>query len=164
MHPEDTEARDNFLFTLEWLLAVAKRHTDCLRFGLAHIDYESSRILGETYGAQDASKRLDEVAHSLRKAFRKTDLVARDGVDFWILVPYTPPEEKFVDKIKYIIDTVSQCGLQIVARDISFFLLPTEVDGLEADCSSLAFLSHLKKNRITLAHHEISLPASDFSI
>ncbi len=164
MHPEDTEARDKFLFTLGWLLAVTKRHTDCVRFGLAHIDYESSRILGEAYGAQDASERLDEVAHSLRQAFRKTDLVARDGVDFWILVPYTPPEEEFIDKIQYIIETVSQCGLQIVARDISFFLLPADVEGLEADCSSLAFLTHLKKNRIAFARHEISLPASDFSI
>lgn len=164
MHPEDTEARDKFLFTLEWLLAVTKRHSDCVRFGLAHIDYESSRILGETYGAQDASKRLDEVAHSLRNAFRKTDLVARDGVDFWILVPYTPPEEKFVDKIRYVIETVSQCGLQIVARDISFFLLPADVDGLKADCSSLTFLAHLKKNHIALACHEILLPAANFTI
>lgn len=164
MHPEDTEARDKFLFTLEWLLAVTKRHTDCVRFGLAHIDYDSSRILGETYGAQDASKRLDEVAHSLRKAFRKTDLVARDGVYFWILVPFTSPEEKFVDKIKYIVETASQCGLQIVSRDIYFYLLPHDADGLDADCSSMAFLNHLKKNRTALAHREILLPASDSSI
>ncbi len=164
MHPEDTEARDKFLFTLEWLLAVTRRHSDCVQFGLAHIDYESARVLGETYGAQDASKRLDEVAHSLRKAFRKTDMVARDGVDLWILVPFTPPEEKFIDKIRYIIDTVSQCGLQIVARDISFFLLPAGLDGLDAEHSSLAFLTHLKNNRFDLACREILLPATDSTL
>lgn len=164
MHPEDTEARDKFLFTLKWLLAVVKRHSGSVQFGLAHIDYESSRILGETYGAQSASQRLDEVAHSLRKAFRKTDLVARDGVDFWILVPYTPTEELFVDKIRYIIDTVSQCGLQIVPRDISFFSLPHDGEGLDADYSSLEILSYLKKNRSALANREILLPASDSSI
>ncbi|MDO8206192.1 MAG: diguanylate cyclase [Gallionella sp.] len=164
MHPEDTEARDKFLFTLKWLLAVIKRHSGSVQFGLAHIDYKSSRILGETYGAQNASQRLDEVAHSLRKAFRNTDLVARDGVDFWILVPFTPTEEKFVDKIRYIIDTVSQCGLQIVTRDISFFSLPLDGEGLNEDYSSLEILSYLKKNRISLAHSEISLPASDYSI
>lgn len=161
MFNDDIEAREKFLFTLNWLLAVTKRHSPNLQFCLAHINFENPRILGETYGAQKASQKLDEVSHLLRKAFRKTDLVARDGGDYWILVPYTPPEEKLVDKIKYIIEIASQGGLQIVERDISIFPLSQHAVEHCEDCSALEFLSYLKKNHISLASHEISLPHSE---
>lgn len=160
MSHEDLEARDKFLFTLEWLLEVTKRHSGGLQFGLAHVNYESPKVLGETYGAQKASQKLDEVSHSLRSAFRKTDLVARDGADFWILVPFTPAEEKLLDKIKYIINTASQSGLQIVERDISIFLLPNDAAKLGENSKALEFLAYLKKNHIALASNELSLPAS----
>lgn len=159
MSHEDMEARDKFLFTLEWLLAVTKRHSSGLQFGIAHIDYNNPRILGETYGAKQAAQKLDEVSHFLRSSFRKSDLVARDGADFWILVPFAPAEERLVDKIKYIIDTASQGGLHIVKRDISIFLLPNDAADLDANSSALEFLSYLKKNRLTLSSHEVSLPA-----
>lgn len=159
MSCEDLDAREKFLFTLEWLLAVTKRHAGGLQFGLAHINYETPKILGETYGAQKAAQKLDEVSRSLRKAFRKTDLVARDGTDFWILVPFTPAEEKLVDKIKYIIETASHGGLQIVERDISIFLLPNDAAEQDASCSAVKFLAYLKKNHIALASNEFKLPA-----
>lgn len=159
MSHEDLEARDKFLFTLEWLLEVTKRHSGGLQFGLAHVNYESPKVLGETYGAQKAAQKLDEVSRSLRRAFRKTDLVARDGADFWILVPFTPAEEKLVDKIRYIIDTASQSGLQIVERDISIFLLPNDAAKLGENSTALEFLAYLKKNHIALASNELSLPA-----
>jgi hypothetical protein len=159
MSQEDFTARDKFLYTLEWLLAVTKRYPGGLHFGLAHINYETSKILGETYGAQKAAHKLDEVLHTLRKAFRKTDLVARDGADLWILVPFTPAEEKLVDKITYIIETASQSGLQIVERDISFFLLPKDAAKVDENCSALEFLAYLKKNHIVLADNELSIPA-----
>lgn len=157
MSTEDIVARENFLFTLEWLLAVTKRYPSQLQFALAHIDFQDPKILGETFGAQMASQKLDDVLHSLRKAFRKTDLVARIGVDFWILVPYTPANENLVEKIKYIVDTASQSGLQIVERDISIFSLPIEVTGPIQDNSTLEFLSYLKKNHTPLAQHSASL-------
>ena len=159
MSQEDFAARDRFLYTLEWLLAVTKRYSGVMHFGLANINYETSKILGETYGAQKAAQKLDEISHSLRKAFRNTDLVARDGADFWILVPFTPAEEKLVDKIRYIIDTASQSGLQIVERDISVFLLPNDAAKVDENCTALEFLAYLKKNHAVLAHNELSLPA-----
>lgn len=161
MSHDDIDAREKFLFTLEWLLAVTRRHSGGMQFGLAHVNYETPRLLGETYGAQRAAQKLDEVSHSLRNAFRKSDLVARDGADFWILVPFAPAEEKLVDKIKYIVETASQGGLQIVDRDISIFLLPNDAAEVDANSSALEFLSYLKKNHITLASHELSLPASE---
>lgn len=161
MSHEDLEVREKFLFTLEWLLAVTKRHSGGLQFCLAHINYKTPNILGETYGAQNASQKLDEVSHSLRNAFRKTDLVARDGEDFWILVPFVSDEEKLVDKIKYLIETASQSGLQIVERDISIFLLPDGAAELDANGSAVEFLAYLKRNHIALASNELSFPARE---
>ena len=88
MSREEIDTHEKFMFTLEWLLAVTKRYSGRLEFGLAHIDFENPKVLGEVYGAQQASHKLDDVLRSLRKAIRKTDLVARDGADFWILVPH----------------------------------------------------------------------------
>lgn len=161
MHQEDIEACEKFLFTLEWLLAVKKRYSGQFDFALAHISYRDASVLGETYGAAVASRKLDEFSHALRRAFRKTDLVARDGMDFWVLVPYTPVNEKLVDKIKYITETASQSGLQIVERDISIFALSHDLIASEEDHSAEAFLRRLKKNHVTLADQEISLPQSN---
>lgn len=161
MHLEDIEASEKFLFTLKWMLAVTERYPDHFQFGLAHINCQNPKILGETYGAKIASQKLDEITSSLRKVFRKTDLVARDGTDFWILVPYTPSDEDLVDKIKYIIETASQCGLQIVERDISIFSLSPEMIKSCADYSASGFLAYVKENHIALARREISLPESD---
>jgi len=162
MTQEDIESHLKFLFTLEWLLAITHRYAECFQFCLAHINFENPRILGEIYGAQKASHKLDEVSRSLRKAFvRKTDLVTRDGSDFWILVPYAPDDEKLIDKIRYIIETTSQGGLHIVERDLSVFALPNEASKLSAGLTALEFLSHLKQNHVALARQELSLPPCD---
>lgn len=166
MSHQDHELREKFLFTLEWLLAVTERYTGHVQFGLIHIDFVNPRVLGDAYGAQEASKKLDEVLHCISKSFRKTDLVARDGVDFWILVPYTVADGRLAEKVKDIIEIASQSGLHLVERDISIFSLPfnkRELD-LEQNCSATEFLAHLKKNHIALANHVISLPpGSNFS-
>lgn len=158
MSNEDIASHEKFLYTLEWLLAVTKRYSGQLRFGLAHINYDNPRILGEAYGAKSASLKLDEALHTLHKAFRKTDLVARNGTDIWILVPYAPDEEKLADKIKYIVDTASESGLEIVERDLSIFSLPHASMAECTDCSAPEFLNYLKQNHATLAHKELMFP------
>lgn len=160
MPHEDIASHEKFLYTLDWLLAVTTRYSGQLRFGLAHIDYENPRVLGDAYGAKSASQKLDEILHILRKNFRKADLVARHGTDIWILVPYAPDEEKLGDKIKYIIDTASQAGLEIVERNLSFFSLPHESMQHCANCSAPEFLDYLKRNRASLANKEIFFPPS----
>lgn len=127
MHEEDIQARERFLYTLEWFLEVVKRHSGRLQFGLAYIHYNHPDILGDTFGAKEASKKLDDVSHILRKIFRKSDLIARGGMDFWILVPYTPINEKLVDKINDVVDTASRDGLQIVEHDVYTFSLDKDV-------------------------------------
>lgn len=159
MSQQHFELREKFLFTLEWLLAVTRRHSSHVNFGLIHINFANPRVLGDTYGAQEAAQKLDEILQCLGQAFRKTDLVTRDGVSFWVLVPYTPTDDKLADKVKDIIDIASQNDLHIVERDISIFSLPFDAPELDPNCSAAEFLAYLKKNHIRLARQEISLPA-----
>jgi predicted signal transduction protein with EAL and GGDEF domain len=154
MRQEDIDSHDKFLFTLEWLLAVTKRYSDPLQFGLVHIHYKNLGILGETYGAKNASHKLDDVSRSLRKAFRKTDLVARDGTDFWILVPYTQANEKLVDKVNDTIEAASQDDLHVAEHDISIFALSQDVVNVCEGCSASEFLLYIKINRTGLALHK----------
>ncbi len=157
MSNNSIELHDKFLFTLEWLLAVTKRYSTQVHFDLVHIHFSNPGVLGDTFGAQEAARRLDEILDILRNAFRKTDLVARDGVDFWVLVPYTPSDGRIADKVRDVIDATSRTGLQIVERDISFFSLPFETPELHPNCSASEFLAYLKKNHIRLARQEVSI-------
>jgi len=160
MYKLNADARENFLFALEWLLAVTKRYPGPIQFGLAHIAYSNAKLLGETYGAKSAAQQLDEVLDSVHKTFRKTDLVMRDGAEFWLIVPFTAADEKISDKIKYILDSAKLAGLQIVERDISFFSLPLKGMAVKDDMPPAEFLDYLKKNHASLSNHEAVLPAS----
>ena len=157
MSQESVDLHDKFLFSLDWLLAVTRRYATSLQFGLVHINFSDPAVLGSAYGAQEASKRLDDVLHKLRAAFRKTDLVTRQGVDFWVLVPYTPTDERLADKVKGLIELASENDLTIVERDISFFALPLSSPELDPDYSAAEFLDYLKKNHVRLASHELSM-------
>lgn len=161
MSHEENDAHEKFLFTLGWLLAVTRRYSGNLEFGLAHINFENPGALGDAYGAPLASHKLDEVLQLLRKAIRKTDLVARDGADFWILLPHASGEEKLADRIREIVDLTSQSGLQIVERDLSLYSFPKGIPELEADISAYQFLNHLRRNHDTLASRELCLPPSE---
>lgn len=153
------ELREKFLYTLDWLLAVTRRHTGHLQFSLVHVNFSNPGLLGDTYGAQEAAHRLDDTLINLKSSFRRTDLVARDGLDFWVLVPFTPADELQADKVGEIIAIASQNSLEIVERDISFFSLPFSSPELNPDYTAEEFLAYLKKNHLRLASHEIQLPA-----
>jgi GGDEF domain-containing protein len=154
MQQADLDAREKFLYTLEWLLEVSKRYSGPLQFGLAYIHYKDPNILGETYGAKAASQKLDDVSHILRNIFRKTDLVARDGTDFWILVPYTPVNEELVDKVNDIIEKASQGDLEIMAHDVFIFSLSQDAVKQCGDCSAVDFLAHIKAHHLDRALHK----------
>lgn len=144
---EDLDALDRFMITLEWLMALQERHPDALQCGLLHVCFHNKESLGEAYGARDAAQMLSELAHQLRLAFRKTDLVARDGTDFWILVPYTSPET-VTEKVTTLVELASDNGLDIVDRDVAIFTLPdAQTISQLAFNSGAEFLSYLKQNQ-----------------
>jgi len=159
MSQANIELREKFLYTLDWLLAVTKRYAPHVQLSLVNITFSTPALLGDTFGAQEAAHKLDEILNCMKQAFRKTDLVARDGVDFWVLVPFTPASEQLADKTREIISIASQNNFEIIERDISVFSLPFNAHELNPDCSATEFLAYLKKNHIRLASHAVVLPA-----
>jgi len=156
---EDNELFGKFLFTLEWLLEVSARYGHATEYHLVHINFGNPRILGENYGAHEAAVKLHEVLSALRLSLRKTDLVARQGVDFWILVPSAPSSNVFSEKLQEIIEATSRSGLEIVERDISFFSLTQSFPELGLATSGEDLLSYLKRNHAKLSRREVLLPA-----
>lgn len=120
---EDTAAWEKFLYVLEWVLALQVRYANNLRYSLVCVSFHDQRILGDTYGARDAVQMLVELAAKLRGGLRKTDLVARNGTDIWVLIPFVTPES-VLSKVGQIVDIAAANGLDIVDRDISIYSVP----------------------------------------
>jgi GGDEF domain-containing protein len=159
---EDIEARDHFMFVLDWLLAVHERHpAKALDFSLLHVCFHDQQKLGQVYGAPEAYHMLAELSGKLRHAFRRTDLVARNGSDFWILAPCTTPET-LREKINMLVEISVADGLNIVDRDVTVFSPSDLIRPDQAPLSSAAaFLDYLKKDcRAIACHWEHEAPAN----
>ncbi|ACT47149.1 diguanylate cyclase domain-containing protein [Methylotenera mobilis] len=147
---EDIENRDRFLFIFEWLMAVMSRYMCAMQFGLVHIDHGDKNELGDAYGAKDAAEQLVAMTSHLKAVFRNTDLVARIGSDFWIIVPYTPATEQVQDKVRNIMQDAAHDGLKAVGQDASVFCFPSnnqEVNQKLTELSGIEFLAYLKAHR-----------------
>lgn len=143
---EELRATDRFSVTLEWLLAVQERYPSQLSFGLLNVCLHGKEVLGQAYGVRDAAKMLSSLADGLRQAFRKTDLVMRNGTDFWILVPYTDPL-MVTDKITTLLEIAADNGLSIVDRDVARFTSDMPVMMAAPKSSVDVFLDYLKRHR-----------------
>lgn len=143
-----TEALDRLHTILDWLIHVQDRHPDSLKFGIVHVCFHDPAKLGNAYGAPEAAHLLDGLLDAMQKAFRKTDIIARDGTDFWLLVPYTSPDT-VVEKAQRLVEIASENGLNIVDRDIAVFSLPDPefIRDIGGAGSPAEFLAHLKKHR-----------------
>ncbi len=120
---EDSNAWEKFLYALDWVLAVQARHATDLRYSLVRIRFHDRKTLGDAYGARDAIDMLMRLAARLQHALRKTDLVARDGTDIWVLVPFVT-HDSVLAKVAQIVAIASADGLDIVDRDLSVFAIP----------------------------------------
>lgn len=148
---DDINAKERFLFQLEWLLALEHRYSHILQSGLVHVAYDAQDVRGLTYNASDAAQKLGEVTSCLKKAFRSTDLVARDGLNFWILTPFTQLDP-VMEKVQKVITTAPQNGLAIARSNISIYLLR---DHLKPDSapfkSGKEFLTHLLQSKPSIS-------------
>lgn len=159
---DDIDARSGFLMTLTWLLAVMERYPSPLEFVLVHIAFGNKNELGEAYGAQEAVNQLANVTRSLKKTFRKADMIARNGTDFWIIVPYTPATEKIYDKVLGIFHDAKHDDLKIVDRDTTIFSLAMLIEKkVHAKMNVVEFLDHLKLHRPEYAIHSFRFPSSN---
>jgi hypothetical protein len=147
---EDMYARERFLFQLEWLLALEHRYHHILQSGLVHVAYDPHDVHGLTFDAADAASQLGEVLACLKKSFRSTDLVARDGMSFWILTPFTQ-FDPVLDKVRLVVSQAPENGLAIAKNDIHVYLLR---DHLTVDSSHMKkaedFLDYLKQRPVSV--------------
>jgi hypothetical protein len=149
---DDIDAFDRFKYTLEWLMAVQERNPEALQFGLIHVCFHSKEALGSAYGAREAVNMLRELARQLGQAFRKTDLIARNTTDFWILVPYTNPAT-VTEKVSKLVELASDNGLDIVDRDVAVFNIPDpKITNNKAFDTAAELLAYLKANRAIAVH------------
>lgn len=132
---DDMYARERFLSHLDWLLCLEKRHENVLQSGLVHIALNQTDVLGLTYDAGDAARRLGEVANCLKLAFRSTDLVMRQGLSFMIITPFTQLDP-VMDKVKKVITTAPKNGLEIAQSNIKIYFLSDHVKPDVPECSS----------------------------
>ena len=141
---DDLTAHDRFLVMLEWILALERRHADVLQPGLVHIKYDPQDIRDLTFGASDAAQKLSEVADCLTHSFRGTDLIAREGMDFWILTPFTQIDP-VVEKVREVISTAPQNGLGIAHSNVRIYLLRDHLGGAAGQFKAgQDFLDYLK--------------------
>lgn len=164
MNLHDSMSRTTFLNTLQWLMPVLGRYSSQFNFALVKIAYGFENELGDTYGAEDAAKQLYALTGALQKTFRKADLIARNGTDFWIIFPYTPFSENIYEKIRSVIDNSDYEELNIVDREIAIFTSPF---GLNAEnktiTSALDLLDHLKTNQDQYAQHVFEISAAEMA-
>lgn len=158
----DAQARSIFLNTLQWLMAVTDRYASDFNFALVKIAYGNKNELGDAYGAPEASKQLSSLTTSLQKTFRKADLIARNGTDFWIIFPYTPFSENIYEKIRGVIDDADHEELNIVNREIAIYLSPFEIDYPNNDeFLAIDLLNHLKQHQSQFAQHVFKIAPAE---
>lgn len=159
---DDIEARHTFLITLDWVLALNRRYANSLEFSLVRISYGDTHELGETYGAVEAREQLTAMTLTLQKAFRETDIVTRDGANFWVLVPYTAYSEHLFDKIIATIQEDHHNSLNVVDRKISIFSFPIRLnESEELPTTALSLISYLNANNQRHVSHEFELLAKN---
>lgn len=148
----DIELRSRFLDTLDWLCQVLIRHADDFNIALVRIAYGDDNSLGEAYGAPEALRQLSTLTHDLQKSFRKSDLVGREGTDFWILFPYTRFTENIQEKLVGVLQKSSHENLNIVDREVAIFELPViyQQAAIQAE-QGLDLLRYLKAHQAQLA-------------
>jgi hypothetical protein len=142
---DDMYARERFLFQLEWLLALEQRYHNVLQSGLVRVAYDPQDVHGLTFDAADAATQLGKLMACLKSSFRSTDLVAREGMNFWILTPFTQLDP-VMDKVRHVLTNAPENGLAIAKSDIRVYLLRDHLKGGGAGHDKAqAFLAYLQQ-------------------
>ncbi|MDD5031025.1 MAG: hypothetical protein PHH58_16275 [Rhodoferax sp.] len=141
---DDIHSRDLFLSQLDWLLALEQRYENIMQAGLVHVTYNTRDVQNLTFDARDTAIRLGEVLVCLKKAFRSTDLMTREGMSFWILTPFTQLDP-VADKVRHVLKYAPENGLAIASSQIRIYLLRDHVKKDLVHCKRAEdFLSYLR--------------------
>ena len=129
---------DRLIVILDWL-RNQRADSAHSRFDLFRVAFENPQILGRTFGAADALRRLNQFGTTLASTVRRSDLVARDLSVFWILTPECNTEI-LGGRLFQVVTKLEEVGLDVVQRSIGAHVFPLE----HADKSSVrALLEYL---------------------
>ena len=134
---------DKFMAVLEWMIALGHRQSGVLEAGLVYVTYDPQEVRDLTFSASDTVQQLSVIQNCLRSSFRHSDLICRDGVNFWILAPFTQIDP-VLDKVQRVIKTAPENGLSFAKNNFRVFMLKNYIGpGLSPSASPLAFLEAL---------------------
>ena len=134
---------DKFMAVLEWMIALGHRQSGVLEAGLVYVTYDPVEVRDLTFSASDTVAQLGVIQTCLRKAFRHSDLICRDGVNFWILAPFTQIEP-VLDKVQRVIKSAPENGLSFAKQNFRVFMLKDYIGPGSAPISGpLEFLGTL---------------------
>ncbi len=118
---------DQLIVILDWLRSQ-RSDSAFSRFGLFRIGFENPQILGSTFGASEAMRRLNQFGTIVASTVRHTDLVARDLSMFWILTPECD-SEIVSGRLREIVIKVEEIGLDVVQCSVGAHVFPLDHSG-----------------------------------
>src|SRR4030067_1074258 len=77
---------DQFAAVLDWVMNQ-RPDSPYSRYSIFRVGFEDPQLLGSTFGAADAMRRLNQFGGALAGTVRKTDIVTRDVSVFWVMTP-----------------------------------------------------------------------------
>jgi hypothetical protein len=107
---------------LEWL-ACQRPESRYAHFSLFRVGFENPHVLGSTFGASDAMRRLNQFGNMLAATVRRADLVARDLTVFWILTSECNADIVGC-RLCEIVSGVQNFGLEVVDSSVGVYLFP----------------------------------------
>lgn len=116
---------DQLITVLDWLLNQ-RADSAFSRFFLFRVGFEDPLVLGNTFGAADAMRRLNEFGVKLAGTVRRTDLVARALSEFLIAAPDCNPD-MVCCRLCEIANTVEEFGLGVVECSVSAYKFPVAI-------------------------------------
>lgn len=148
---------DEMTPVLEWL-ASQRPEAVHAHFSMFRVAFESPQVLGSSFGASDAMRRLNQFGNMLATTVRRTDLVARDLTDFWVIAP-----ECNVDmvgcRLCEIANSVTDFGLDIVDCSVGVYLFPIR----DVDFAGMGGRKVLQRLRTITPHFSFD-PARDCAV
>ena len=107
---------------LAWL-ACQRPESIYAHFSLFRVGFENPQVLGNTFGAPDAMRRLNQFGNLLAATVRRADLVARDLTVFWILTSECNADIVGC-RLCEIVNGVYDFGLEVVDSSVGAYLFP----------------------------------------
>ncbi|WP_457601646.1 GGDEF domain-containing protein [Hydrogenivirga sp.] len=117
-----------FMFdVLNKMTALAEREN--VSFCLAYLDLDNFKRVNDLYGHSEGDTVLKEVAHLLKKHFRKSDVVGRIGGDEFLVIALNCTADKLQERLESIRKNI-ETFLSAYGISISYGMVEVPKEGL----------------------------------